>query len=270
MHLIVRHVTRYQYAEPALRVIQALRLWPAPCAGQTFTNWRVDVNGRRLPPTTTDGFGNPVATHTATGPVSTVRIEVQGRVETEDRDGVLSGSIEPLPPRYFLYETALTAVNPAIRELAAQADSSDGDIARLHQLCNVVRDRVDYIPEQTDAKTAAAEALARGAGVCQDHAHLMAACARTLGFPARYVSGYLCVGGGVDEAASHAWAEVYVNDVGWVGFDAANRICPNEHYIRIACGRDYRDAAPVRGLQQGGLSETLEVSVEVFERVPQQ
>lgn len=265
MLLSIRHTTQYHYAEPALRVTQALRLWPAPCTGQRVRDWRVEVDGCRLPTSTSDGFGNPVATHTADGAVTGVRIDVRGQISTQDRHGVLGDREEWLPPEFFLYQTPLTAIDDAIRELAGQVpETADGDITRLHALCNLVRDRVDYVPEQTDAETAAAEALAHGSGVCQDHAHLLAACARTLGYPARYVSGYLCAGAGGD-AASHAWAEIHVDDIGWVGFDAANRICPNEYYVRIASGRDYHDAAPVRGVHQGGMTETLEVSVDISE-----
>lgn len=265
MLLSIRHQTHYRYAEPALRVTQALRLWPAQVEGQRIVDWRVDVDDQRLKSITTDGFANPVATHTADGPVSEVRIDVTGQVETSDRQGIVSGTIERLPVRFFLVETPLTHVDESIRAMALQVPSGENDIARLHALCNHVRDRVDYLSGQTDAETTASEALANGAGVCQDHAHLLIAAARVLGYPARYVSGYLCAGVQGDDAASHAWAEIFVADVGWIGFDAANRICPNEFYVRIACGRDYHDAAPVRGFHQGGRSESLEVTVSISE-----
>lgn len=266
MQLVIRHTTQYRYAEPALRVTQALRLWPAPSDAQRVREWRVEVDGRKLAPTATDGFGNPVATHTAEGMVTGVRIHVSGRVDTTDRQGVLGGSTEPLPPEFFLYGSSLTRLDDSIRELAAQTPDADGDIDRLHKLSKLVRDRVDYVAQQTDAETTATEALARGAGVCQDHAHLLSAAARALGYPARYVSGYLCAGVEGGDAASHAWAEIHVADIGWIGFDAANRVCPDAHYVRIACGRDYRDAAPVRGLHHGGVSETLEVNVAISEQ----
>jgi transglutaminase-like putative cysteine protease len=132
-----------------------------------------------------------------------------------------------------------------------------------------VRDRIDYLPETTTAETTAAEAFEARRGVCQDHAHVLAAAARAVGLPARYVSGYLCPLG-EEAAASHAWAELYIEDLGWVGFDAANRQCPDERYVRVACGRDYRDAAPVRGVRQGGIAETLEVDVSIGERAASQ
>jgi transglutaminase-like putative cysteine protease len=263
MLLSIHHTTQYRYSQPALRVTQALRLWPAACAGQRVNKWQVEIDGKRLASTTSDGYGNPCATHTADGPVNGVRIDVRGQVETEDLHGVLGEGVEMLPTAFFRFETPLTCSDAAIRELADQARGEDSELACLHRLCNLVRDRVDYVAKQTNAETTAIEALSRGVGVCQDHAHLLIAAARAIGYPARYVSGYLCAGGAVEEAASHAWAEIHVSDLGWVGFDAANRMCPDDHYVRIASGRDYRDAAPVRGIHQGGMSETLEVSVQV-------
>jgi transglutaminase-like putative cysteine protease len=129
---------------------------------------------------------------------------------------------------------------------------------------NRVRDRLDYRPGATDATTTATAALAQGYGVCQDHSHVFIAAARFLGIPARYVSGYLWTG--VDDRpydASHAWTEAHVPGLGWVGFDAANRICPTENYVRVAVGLDYDAAAPVRGLRRGPAEESLDVEVHV-------
>lgn len=263
MHLTIHHDTLYRYGEAAHRVFQALRLWPIPGGGQVIRDWRVEIDGRKLRPTCRDGFGNPAATHVIDGPVAALSIVVHAEVDTQDRQGVLGDAIESLPPLFYLNSTELTAIDPAIQELAdAQFDASGGEIAQLHRLCDSVRERIDYRSDSTHVATSAAEALAHGAGVCQDHAHVLITAARALGFPARYVSGYLCASA-EGAAASHAWAEIHVNQLGWVGFDAANQICPDERYVRVAVGRDYRDAAPVRGVRHGGLVETLDVQVRV-------
>jgi transglutaminase-like putative cysteine protease len=115
----------------------------------------------------------------------------------------------------------------------------------------------------TTVMTTAAEALAKGSGVCQDHAHVFIAVARLLGLPARYVSGYLWQGGSETASASHAWAEAHVPDFGWLGFDPANNICPTEKYVRVAIGLDYGEAAPVRGIRRGAADEVLTVAVDV-------
>jgi transglutaminase-like putative cysteine protease len=96
--------------------------------------------------------------------------------------------------------------------------------------------------------TTAEAALTAGRGVCQDQAHVFIAGARALGIPARYVSGYLLIDGREEQEAGHGWAEGFVDGLGWIGFDIANEICPDDRYVRVASGRDYRDAAPVKGL----------------------
>jgi transglutaminase-like putative cysteine protease len=264
MQLSIVHDTVYRYGQAAHMIIQALRMWPAPSAGQTIGSWQVDVDGRRLQPTCNDGFGNPVATHTIDRSIETLRLSVRGSVETRDMHGVHGDRKELLPPMFYLSSTALTESNADIDDLAKSSAGSGKDLERLHRLNNGVRDRIDYLPYQTDAETTAVEAFAAGAGVCQDHAHVLIAAARSLGYPARYVSGYLCPVEGM-AAASHAWAEIFVSDLGWLGFDAANRQSPDERYVRIACGRDYRDAAPVRGVRLGGIAESLEVQVSIAE-----
>lgn len=91
--------------------------------------------------------------------------------------------------------------------------------------------------------------------------HIFIAAARISGFPARYVSGYLMKTG--EQAASHAWAEAYVAGLGWVGFDPSNRMSPDETYVALATGRDYRDTAPVSGIRLGQALETLAVHITV-------
>lgn len=264
MHLHIIHDTVYRYGQAANLIIQALRMWPKSAPGQRVLDWRVEVDGKLLRPTCSDGFGNSVATHTIDRSVDVVRLSVHGRVETVDQHGVYGAGDELLPPMFYLSSTDLTAATPAIVELADAAAGDGTALERLHRLNNGVRDHVDYLPWFTDAETTAGEAFAARRGVCQDHAHVMIAAARSLGFPARYVSGYLCPIADT-AAASHAWAEVMVEDLGWVGFDAANRQSPDERYVRVACGRDYRDAAPVRGVRMGGIAETLEVEVYIAE-----
>ncbi len=265
MRLQVRHQTAYHYASPIHYAIQTLRLTPRPHDGLRVLRWRVRGETRRELPSFIDGFGNLTHSHTVNRPHSSAAVFVEGEVETQATDGVVRGAAEPLPPVFFLRPTALTAPDPALAELAVSATGAS-ELDRLYGLMNAVRDRLDYRPGVTDAATPAAAALVAGAGVCQDHAHVFIAAARLLGIPARYVGGYLWTGGELHEyEASHAWAEAYVGHLGWVGFDAANRICPGEAYIRTAIGLDYWSAAPVRGLRRGEASERLAVKVSVVQ-----
>jgi transglutaminase-like putative cysteine protease len=162
----------------------------------------------------------------------------------------------------FLRETTQTKPDGTIRALAESAHGKD-TLSKLHALLGAVRDRVEYVPGATDTHTSAADALADGKGVCQDHAHIFIAAARTLQIPARYVTGYLVLGEEGTAEAHHAWAEAWVDSLGWVGFDVANRVCPTERYVRLACGLDAGYAAPIVGSRRGGETETLDVSVTV-------
>ena len=264
MDISIHHTTRYSYATPATHTVQHLRLTARDNAGQRIARWRVIGNGRDDLPVHTDAFGNIVRTLTMSEPHHELVVEVVGEVRTEDHAGILKGVDETMPAAMFSRTTALTAADNAIRDLAtpiAPAVTKDA-VDAAHQLMNRVRDAVAYVTGETDSDTTAAAALAAGAGVCQDHAHVMITAARLLGFPARYVSGYLA-GEEVGEIyeASHAWAELFIDGLGWVGFDAANRVCPNERYVRIGCGLDYRGAAPIIGIRRGAGAESLTVEV---------
>jgi transglutaminase-like putative cysteine protease len=173
-----------------------------------------------------------------------------------------------LPPLFYLRPTRLTAIDPAIVDMARSCAGHGFD--RLVALMETVRQHLDYRSGMTQSSTTAAEALRLGAGVCQDHAHLFIAGARALGIPARYVGGYLWTGSDGEDQASHAWAEAYLQDFGWVGFDPANRTRPNESYVRASIGLDYWSAAPVRGVRRGEGEESLAVNVRVKDSAQQQ
>ena len=267
MLISVRHVTRYRYAEPVSYTIQSLRLTPASFEGQRVLDWQVRAAG--VPPALQfrDGFGNVVHLITVNGRHEELVIEAGGTVETRDCNGVVAGLAKGAPPRVFLKETPQTTPDGAIRGLAeavlVEAGHGKDTLAKLHALLAAVRDRVEYVAGETDTHTSAAEALADGKGVCQDHAHIFIAAARTLAIPARYVTGYLVLDGQGTAEAHHAWAEAWVEGLGWVGFDVANRVCPTDCYVRLACGLDAGYAAPIVGSRRGGETETLDVSVTV-------
>jgi transglutaminase-like putative cysteine protease len=124
--------------------------------------------------------------------------------------------------------------------------------------------RIAYESGSTDASATAAAALAAGKGVCQDHSHVMIAAARALGWPARYVAGYyLADSEGAGDLSTHAWAEIWIDGLGWVGFDAANDLCPTDHYVRLCSGLDAPDASPIRGHAEGVAEETLTAEVSI-------
>jgi transglutaminase-like putative cysteine protease len=269
MLISVRHVTRYLYAEPVSYSVQSLRLTPAPFKGQRILEWQVAVSGVTASPLELrDGFGNTVHLVTINAPHRELTMTAAGLVETENLNGIVAGLARAIPPRVYLKETPQTRPDAAIRTLA-QSAAGPGPIETLHALSAAVRDKVEYVAGATDAHTGAAEALGDGKGVCQDHAHIFIAAARTLGIPARYVTGYLVLDDPPADAvlepapAHHAWAEAHVEGLGWIGFDVANRICPTDRYVRLACGLDAAYTAPITGSRRGGAGESFEVSVAV-------
>ena len=266
MILTVTHRTLYRYDTPVRGVVQSHRLTPAAFEGQRPLRWNVSVTDGVMGGGFRDGGGDWVQSFSVVGPLSEIEVLVTGEVETGDTAGVLRGHREVLTPLAYLRKTAPTRPDAALRALAQDAVAGASDMLdRAHRLMAAVADAIAYVPGRTDSATTAAEALAQGEGVCQDHTHAMIAAARSLGQPARYVSGYLMSDvEGVPNEAAHAWAEIWVEGLSaWVGFDAANRCCPNELYIRLGSGLDALDAAPIRGTARGTGGEHLDVTVAI-------
>lgn len=268
MRISIGHVSRYTYSEPTKYSILALRLTPPSFQGQRVVDWRVIAPGIEAARPFRDGFGNMVHLTSCTDRHAESLIIAKGVVETEDRAGIVRGLPDAAPLSIYRRQTAKTLANDDIRALARVA--GPGDVEGMHDLMRAIRDVVEYKIGVTGSHTTAADALRDGVGVCQDHAHVFISAVRSLGVPARYVSGYLFSGGDEPSEANHAWAEVWINDLGWVGFDPANGVCPTDHYVRLAAGLDATFAAPIRGMRHGIANEELDVIVEVQQQISQQ
>ena len=266
MRIRLNHVTQYRYETPAKSVIQLLRLTPRSHEGQHVARWRVEIDADAKLHKGEDALGN--CTHMAfvPGPVSQLSVAVTGEVEAWDTHGVVRGAVERFPPEVFLRDTDLTRTDADLRAFAQDVagEGKGDDLVRMHALMTAINTDIVFDTAPTDSATTAAEAFALKRGVCQDFSHVFIAAARSLGFPARYVSGHLAREDGVvEQEAAHAWAEVYTDPLGWIGFDAANGVCPTGSYIRVAAGLDYLGAAPVRGSRSGGGQEHMDVKLSV-------
>jgi transglutaminase-like putative cysteine protease len=267
MRLKIRHATHYSYDGPPAYLVQRLHLEPAEFASQRLLNW--SLTGMEGALRYVDGYGNKVHLLTSMPETEEVQIISEGEVEREDSAGVVRGLAAQVPQAIFLRRTPLTLVSPEMETFARQFEAVQSALEFGHELMRAIHERVAYETGTSHAHTTAAEAFADGRGVCQDHAHIMVALARRMQIPARYVTGYLVTGVGVSTSAAHAWAEMAVPDLGWVGFDAANGQCPNEAYVRLAAGHDAMAVAPVRGSRRGGSAPehlTVEVSVEISQQ----
>ncbi len=265
MRIRIRHETTYRYEQPARWIVQKLRLTPRHCSSQNIESWRIDIHRDCRLCASEDAFGNIVHSFSVDGPFDSITALVEGDVETFDMAGVLQGVTENFPPQFYLRETQLTALSPRLSAFARESTAGKTDtLSRLHELLAAIYTVMTFDTSTTHAATAAAEAFDHKSGVCQDFAHLFIACSRELAIPARYVSGYFLRSDGQNnQPANHAWAEAYVEDLGWVGFDPAHGLSPDDAYVRVAGALDYLGAAPVRGARAGGAGEALEVSVRV-------
>lgn len=262
MRLKISHVTEYRYDEPAHFSLQRLRLTPPGAFGQKVLNWSLHVEGAKPEVEYDDQFGNHVNLVSLEGEQQVTRIVAEGEVETENRNGVTGPHTGYCPLWLFLRDTGRTRPGKLIKDLIRTVNG-DSELARMHALMAAIHEAVDYMPGTSNTETTAEEAMEKKSGVCQDHAHVFIAAARAMQVPARYVSGYLMMEGEAEQAATHAWGEAHIRGLGWVGFDAANKICPDERYVRIASGLCYRDAAPVSGMRIGTPGEKLTVTVRV-------
>ena len=267
--LRVRHLTRYDYEGGVALGLQRLRLSPAPVPSQRVHRWSVRLGGLKEEARFADAHGNAVALASVLPGTGRVEIEVEGEAEALRSDGIV-GPHEGPPLWLYLRRTALTSAGPAIRDVAGALDGGPS-LGALHRLAGEIRARMPWTAGATDAATTGEAALAGGAGVCQDHAHAFVAACRSRGVPARYVSGYLLIEGRDDQDAAHAWAEAHVDGLGWTGFDVSNGYSPDDRYVRLCSGLDYRDAAPVTGIVRGthDLRESLTVRLRVTQSTVQ-
>lgn len=285
--LHISHVTHYDYASRVDLAMHLLHLQPLSRADQQLEDFRLDID----PPATRnqaslDYFGNPQHHLTLTTPHHALTVRAESRVRRlaaatpkpsvspaweSVRTAMRYRAGQPwLPAAEFCFPSAFVPLHPAFQAYAQLEftpgrpllEAAIGLMARIHH-------EFTYATASTDLTTPALEAFSRRQGVCQDFAHIMIACLRSLGLPARYVSGYLLTQPppgqprllGVD--ASHAWLAVWCPQHDWVELDPTNNLIAAQSHAVIACGRDYADVAPLRGVIQGGGSHTLSVAVSV-------
>ena len=265
MRLNIRHTTRYSYETPATYAMQVLRLTPRSHDGQYVRNWRIDINVDCKLTAVRDPFGNLTHTFSVDGPIEDLEITAVGEVETYDTAGVVAATRERLPQTLYMRDTPLTGANTDMKLFAdAVAERGLERLPLLHALNKAVHERIEFETDATHAATTATEAFASGRGVCQDLTHVFLACCRHLGVPARYAGGYMFRADGENhQEAGHAWAEAFVEDIGWVGFDPAHGMCPTDAYIRVAVGLDFLSASPIRGARYGGTEEKMTVLVAI-------
>lgn len=267
MRLTIKHATTYSYDPPAERCVLRLRMFPPGFDSQRVSEWKLSVNGEAVAPLLNTATGDREAVWTCSGTGPEIAVVAEGVVETTDAAGVVRGLRDTVRPPVYLRTTPLTEADKKIEALA-EGVSGKTVLDKLHALMEAVNAAITYKPGSTSSHTTAAQALKAGHGVCQDHAHVFIAAARQMKIPARYVVGYL-LASDAKLTETHAWAEAYAPEIGWVGFDPANKLCPTDRYVRLGCGLDSADAAPIRGNVSGSPQERLSASVDIAQAAGQ-
>lgn len=263
MRLSIDHVSEYRFSEPQARLVQLLRLRPCDNAHQTVVAWRIDVDCDARLRKGVDGFGNETTMLYAEGPLDAVTIRVTGEILTSPSNGVLAGGEETLPPVFYLRSTPSTLAKGALADFADEVAGGEAPLLeRLHALNSALHARFETRPGTLDEGCTAADAFEQKAATPRAFAKMFIAAARHLGVPARYVSGYRR-GDGEQTCAPHAWAEAYVDGLGWVGFDAWAGLSPDDAHVRMAVALDGQGAAAISGSRLGAGEEELEVEVQV-------
>jgi len=288
MRYQVLHETLYRYENPVVLSQQLLHLTPRVLEFQKLDAHHVEV----LPtPAETaardDYFGNPVTQVLLAAPHNSLTVRAQSRVRVEPRtapsatpaweelrERLRGGGAATLEAQQFLYESPHVE---CFRDLAAYAQPAfarrRGVLEAVLELTRQIHADFVFDPKATSVATPLREVLAKRRGVCQDFAHFMIGCLRTLGLPARYVSGYILTTPPpgkprlVGADASHAWVSAWCGSeaggTGWVDLDPTNNVLVGDGHITLAWGRDFGDVTPMRGVILGGGEQELEVRVTV-------
>ena len=266
MKLEIVHSTRYRYSGPIAETVMEVRLRPMDGNRQRCIDYRLELSHGIKSRSYMDGFGNNVDYFNLVKPHSGLSVISRSTVETglpQDEDPG-----EELVQDFLRFRSPVKEVE-GVKELARRHAiddlSSPASIEQaLDELTTTIAREFTYDQTVTNVYSAVDDVLALKAGVCQDFAHLFIAVARSMGVPARYVSGYIHLPkwGKKATTASHAWAEAWVRGRGWIGFDATHPVRTGEHHVRLAVGRDYTDAAPTRGIYVGSANSTMTISVK--------
>jgi len=293
-HYRIRHQTRYRYAADVVHAHHLLHLVPRPASHQQCLENAIDIEPAAHRRTVEcDAFGNPVLRielaqpHRELAVISQMQVEVHPRLAVDVstttpwekvRDAFAYHGAWPsrdqLDAARFRHESPHVRLKQAFTDYSADCFGPGHPIlACAEALTHKLRADIAYAPGETSIGTAATEVLETKRGVCQDFAHLMIACLRSRGLPARYVSGYLRTNAPpessegekrlVGDGASHAWVSVWSPPYGWIEFDPTNGCFAGTDHVAVAWGRDFGDVSPLRGVILGGGPHQLAVTVVV-------
>jgi transglutaminase-like putative cysteine protease len=284
----VRHLTTYDYEDPVSVSHHVLRLTPRNLPGQRCSRSQIAI--APAPPssiTRIDYFGNVLTFFTLREPHGSLTVEASSELEVQTVEAPdfsrsphwetvprsLEGEpgVEVLDAYQFVFDSRRVVASSELATYARDSFPAGRPLLdAVHDLTRRIHRDFRFDTNATEVTTPVATFFELRRGVCQDFAHLQIACLRSLGLPARYVSGYLRTMpppgrarlAGAD--ASHAWCSAWCPGAGWVDFDPTNDCVPSDGHVTLAWGRDYSDVSPIHGVLFGGARHTLHVGVDVI------
>ncbi|MES2827601.1 MAG: transglutaminase family protein [Bacteroidota bacterium] len=273
----IKHITNYKYESPIRDSANQIILFPIKDDFQKVIQHDLNISNSPDVDIFLDYYGNEVGVFTQTEPHTQLKIYSKIYVETiakplpqddifvKEQWDILEKIKQEVEFLDYLKQSQFEGAEMLISACVDMKTAEDTPYKVAVKFCAYVFSNFTYIKGVTTVDSTIAEIIGLKAGVCQDFAHLLTTMLRFVGIPARYVSGYICPNkdGMRGEGATHAWAEAYLPDYGWLGLDPTNNCIANEKHVRLAVGRDFSDCSPVKGVYKGGLSHVLEVNVSV-------
>lgn len=280
LRLAIRHDSLFEYREPTPSCVMLVRLCPFDDRGQRLRSFEISTDPPALPVASDDGFGNLCHMFSIVRRHDRASLRSESVVESAGPPGVpdrlepaawdlLAEQARAAPLWPYLAPSRFARPGEALARFVERTGLASGadPLSTLRGTCAALNALFTYAPGSTSVDSEIDSILETGEGVCQDYTHVMIALGRSWGIPSRYVSGYLRLEGRSGEqtprGASHAWAEFWLPELGWTGFDPTNDTVADHRHIRIAHGRDYADAAPTRGVVYGGGEARVTVAVTV-------
>jgi len=276
----IRHLTRFRYSQPVSESIMEARMHPRSDSNQHCLNFSLSVSPRCRVFSYRDHLGNNVQHFDIPGDHNQLVVIAESVVEQQplpdvprflapDAWGALDDLIDSGDYWEMLLPSTYAVETPALINLASELNviRRDDPLMLVHEINQRLFDYFEYVPRSTRVDSPIDEAIVSGKGVCQDFAHTLIALLRHVRIPARYVSGYLYRSREDHDRstpdATHAWVDVLMPHLGWVGFDPTNNLIAHHRHIRTAVGRDYADVPPTRGIFRGQSNSELYVAVHV-------
>ena len=276
----IRHLTRFRYDHPISESIMETRMHPRSDSHQHCLSFSLSVSPRCRVFSYRDHLGNNVQHFDIPGEHNQLVIVAESVVEVQEQPNIpsflspdawssLDNLIDSGDYREMLLPSTFALETPALVGLAQKLDvvHRDDPLMLVHELNSRLYEYFEYVPSHTRVDSPIDEAILSGKGVCQDFAHTMIALLRHVGIPARYVSGYLYRSREDQDRstpdATHAWVDVLMPHLGWIGFDPTNNLVTHRRHIRAAVGRDYADVPPTHGVFRGKTASELYVAVHV-------